>query len=72
MKEIVDARGLSCPEPVMLTLSTIKKFEKGEINILVDTETSKENVIRAVTSMGWQVLEVEKKEGNYRLLIKRE
>lgn len=71
MKETVDARGLSCPEPVILTLETIKKLEKGEIEILVDTDTSKENVIRASNSMGWQVLEVKKENFGFRILIKK-
>ena len=47
---IVDARGLSCPQPVILTLNEMKKTEKGEIVILVDADTSRENVSRAATS----------------------
>ena len=54
MSKIVDARGLSCPQPVLLTLNEIKKMNKGEIIILVDTDTSKENVSRAATSQGWK------------------
>jgi TusA-related sulfurtransferase len=42
MSNIVDARGLSCPQPVIMTLDQIKKMEKGEIEVLVDTDTSKE------------------------------
>ncbi len=72
MREIVDARGLSCPEPVILTLSAIKRLEKGEIEILVDTDTSKENVIRASSSMGWIVLEIKKENSGYRILIKKD
>ena len=52
MSTIVDARGLSCPQPVLLTLNEIKKVNKGEIVILVDTDTSKENVSRAATTQG--------------------
>lgn len=72
MKKIVDARGLSCPEPVILTLSAIKTLEKGEIEILVDTDTSKENVIRASKSMGWEVLEIKRENSGYRVFIKKE
>jgi TusA-related sulfurtransferase len=46
MSKIVDARGLSCPQPVLLALNEIKKINKGEIIILVDTDTSQENVSR--------------------------
>jgi tRNA 2-thiouridine synthesizing protein A len=55
MTQIVDARGLSCPQPVLMTMQEIKKTGKGEIEVLVDTDTSKENVTRAATSQGWQV-----------------
>ncbi len=38
MSVIVDARGLSCPQPVLLTVNEIKKVVKGEIVVLVDTD----------------------------------
>lgn len=72
MAEIVDARGLSCPEPVLLTLEKIKKLGKGEIEILVDTDTSRENVSRAATSMGWQIENVSEEGSGYRIRIKKD
>jgi TusA-related sulfurtransferase len=71
MSNVVDARGLSCPQPVLLALNEIKKINKGEIVILVDTDTSKENVSRAATTQGWDV-EVEKVEEKYRLVLKKD
>ena len=68
----VDARGLSCPQPVLMTLDEIKKVEKGEIEILVDTDTSKENVSRAATSQGWQVKDVLEEGEGYRISIAKE
>jgi len=72
MAEIVDARGLSCPEPVLLTLETIKKLGKGEIEILIDTDTSRENVSRAAQSMGWQIVEVQQEEAWYKVKISKD
>ena len=71
MSKIVDARGLSCPQPVLLALNEIKKINKGEIIILVDTDTSQENVSRAATSQGWQV-EVKKEDEDYRLILTKD
>jgi len=68
----VDARGLSCPQPVLMTLDGIKKADENEILILVDTDTSKENVSRAAKSQGWQVKEVLEEGGGYRITISRE
>jgi tRNA 2-thiouridine synthesizing protein A len=70
MSKIVDARGLSCPQPVLLTLNEMKKINKGEIVILVDTDTSKENVSRAATTQGWQV-EVNQMDEEYRLILRK-
>jgi tRNA 2-thiouridine synthesizing protein A len=72
MSSVVDARGLSCPQPVLLTVNEIKKVQKGEIVILVDTDTSKENVSRAAVSKGWSVKNVEPEGSGYRMLIARE
>ena len=71
MSKIVDARGFSCPQPVLLTLSEINKTEKGEILVLVDTGTSKENVSRLAQQSGWSV-EVEKVQEDYRLVLKKD
>jgi TusA-related sulfurtransferase len=68
----IDARGLSCPQPVLLTLDNIKKQDNGEIEILVDTDTSKENVTRAASSKGWRVREVHEEGEGYRLIIKKD
>jgi TusA-related sulfurtransferase len=71
MTTTIDARGFSCPQPVLMTLDGIKKVDTGEIVILVDTDTSKENVSRAARSQGWQVKEVLEEGGGYRVTISK-
>jgi len=72
MSVIVDAGGLSCPQPVLMTLDKIKEMGKGEIIIKVDTDTSKENVSRAAQSQGWDVADIKEDEIGYTLTIKKE
>ena len=72
MGTTVDARGLSCPQPVLMTLDNIKKQDIGEMEILVDTETSKENVSRAATSKGWQVTDVKEEDEYFRISISKD
>lgn len=72
MSSIVDAKGLSCPQPVLLTMNEIKKVKKGEIIVLVDTDTSKENVSRAAMSQGWAVKSVESEGTGYRISIAKD
>lgn len=60
----IDARGLSCPEPVVRTKKAFDVHQSFEV--LVDNETSKENVIRfcdkmkatatvSTTDDGWKI-----------------
>ena len=69
MNHTVDARGLSCPQPVLMGLSEMKKVTEGEIVVLVDTDTSKENVSRAAASRGWQVKDLQPEGGGYRITL---
>ncbi len=50
----VDARGLSCPEPVIMAKKALKKSPDG-IDIHVDNVASKENVSRYLEAMGCKV-----------------
>ncbi|MDD3846225.1 MAG: sulfurtransferase TusA family protein [Syntrophorhabdaceae bacterium] len=72
MSAIVDAKGLSCPQPVILTLNEIKKTGKGEITVLVDTVTSKENVSRAAITHGWTLKHVEQEGETFRVTIAKD
>ena len=72
MRNVVDARGFSCPQPVLMTLDEIKKVNEGEMEVLVDTDTSKDNVTRAAESQGWQVKEIQEEGAGYRMIIKED
>ena len=58
MKE-VDARGLSCPEPIMLTAEALKN-EKGPIKLLVSEPVQKENVEKYAKDKGKKATSTEK------------
>jgi tRNA 2-thiouridine synthesizing protein A len=51
--EKVDARGLSCPEPVVRAEKALKKVKTGTVEVLVDTGTARENVLRLAKHLGW-------------------
>lgn len=69
MAKTVDARGLSCPQPVLMTLDEIKADKEKELVVLVDNEAAKENVSRAAKSKGWQVKDIEEKDGEFNLTL---
>lgn len=66
----VDARGLSCPQPVVLVTQAIKD-DQLPIEVLVDTVTSRENVRRMAQMKGCKV-EVQPQAGDeFRLVLTR-
>jgi len=70
-QNIIDARGLSCPEPALRTRQAIGKIKSGTLEVLVDTVTAKDNVTRLARNNGWQVTLEEKPDGSYRLVLKK-
>lgn len=50
----VDARGLSCPQPIVETKKVLDKLSGGRVEVLVDTVTSRENVLRFGRNAGWK------------------
>lgn len=64
----VDARGLSCPEPVLLTMNALK--EKAECyEVLVDKQTAAGNITRFVKHAG-KSIEVTEQGPDFLLTIK--
>ena len=61
----IDARGLSCPEPVVLLRSAMSTGEDS-YQIIVDNHASRENTTRYAQHQGYQVSEAEK-DGEYTL-----
>lgn len=69
MKQI-DARGLSCPMPMMLVQKEIKNTNPGELEVLVDDKCAVENVTRLGNSQGYKV-ECEAVEDEFTLRLKK-
>lgn len=70
MSKIVDARGLACPQPVILTRNALQ--ESDAVTTIVDNETAKGNVSRMAASQGYQVNVEEREDGIYLHLTKGE
>lgn len=51
----IDARGLNCPQPVLLTRKSIENSSANALMVIVDNEISKENVCRFLNSQGFSV-----------------
>ena len=64
----VDARGFSCPVPVVKTKEVIDNNPNAPLSVLVESEVSRENVSRLARSRGYSV-KVERIEDGFRLLL---
>ena len=52
---VVDARGLSCPEPLMMTQAALKKSKGEAVKVLVSEAHAKTNVEKYGKSQGKKV-----------------
>ena len=55
MHKEVDARGLSCPEPVLMASQELNRMSSGTLCVRVSNVAARENVTRMAESKGWQV-----------------
>lgn len=67
--KLVDARGLACPQPVLLTK---KEADSGElkITVIVDNDTAKQNVTKFGTKLQYDIKSENKEDGIYITLSK--
>ena len=56
----IDTRGLACPQPVVLTRQALEGFNHGEMTILVDNDTARENVTRYAAAQGCAVTVIDR------------
>ena len=63
MSMIIDARGLSCPQPVVLTKKAMEKAD--DLTVIVDNATAEQNVARLAENQGMSVSVEEKGDGIY-------
>lgn len=67
--KIVDARGLSCPQPVVLAKQALES--NNQVKVIVDNETALENIKRLGGKLGCDVSIEDKSGGIYEILIVR-
>ena len=68
---LVDARGLSCPQPVLETKRASEAHPGNPLEVLVSTVTSRENVSRFARGQGFRVSSEATREEDFRVLLDR-
>jgi len=67
----VDASGLSCPQPVLLTRNALRSADGDTVSVLVDSGTSRDNCCRVAQKAGWSVVVNDQGQGRYELVMTR-
>ena len=65
---MIDARGYSCPTPVVMVQKGVKNGAPDTLEVAVDNQCSVENVTRFARNAGYQV-EVRDFEGDFKLVL---
>ena len=69
MAKIIDARGLTCPAPVLLVKDTLEHEQLQELTVVVDNDACRENVTRFLGTQNYSVIE-ERDGGIHRLMAR--
>ncbi len=70
MSELINAKGLSCPEPVVLTKKALDSHD--EVTVIVDNEAARENIKRLGASSGCMVDVTEEADGIFRMHLMKQ
>ena len=65
---MIDARGLSCPMPVLMVQREVKKNNPATVEVLVDNMTAVGNITRFAASQHYAV-KVEEIDGEYKMSL---
>ena len=67
---MVDARGLSCPMPVLMVQREVKKNAPDTLEVLVDNMTAVGNITRFAMSQKYSV-KTEEIDGEYKMILSK-
>ena len=65
---MVDARGYSCPMPVIMVQKAVKNGAPATLEVLVDNRCSLENVTRFAANQGYKVVSSQEGE-DFKLVL---
>ncbi len=67
----VDCSGLSCPEPALAAKKALTSTKAATVEVLVDSSTSRDNVLRTGERAGWTGESEERDDGGFRVVFRR-
>lgn len=71
MDNIIDCKGLQCPQPVIITKKYFDSIKSGNATVIVDNDVAKNNILKFAESSGFKCA-FESKEGLFYINISKE
>lgn len=65
MSNIIDCKGLKCPQPVINTKKYFDSIEEGQATVIVDNEVAKNNICKFAENNGYNVKSDKKNSLHY-------
>lgn len=69
--KLIDACGLSCPQPALLTRQAISDPEACPLQVLVDSASARDNVVRTAENAGLKATVQVRPHGIFQILLVR-
>ena len=66
---MIDARGLSCPLPVLMVQKEVKAKTPDRLEVFVNTQAAVQNITRFAKANGYSVAVEEKEDEEYLLTL---
>ena len=70
MVKFIDAKGLACPQPVLLTKKALE--QENDVTVIVDNEPAVENIKRLGNNMGCTLHTDKQEDGSFQIHLSRE
>lgn len=69
---MVDARGYSCPIPVVMTQKALDRSQANHLEVLVDNQAAVQNITRFATARGYRVSVASQEEEDFLLTLDKD
>lgn len=70
--KVLDVKGLICPRPMIMTMSTLKSMEKGQVlHVICNDNTTKHSIPGLCERSGFRLLEMKEEDGVISFIIQK-
>lgn len=67
----INVCGLSCPQPALRTQQALSSLKSGTVQVMVDSATARDNVVRTAQKAGWEASILDQADGSFQISLKK-